>query len=147
MVKRKRFFIYICLFLSIFILISIFLFIIYKSFLFQEKARRLLPKSSKDVREFNWSNPGFLPDYWYALKAKMTSDEFETYRKKMGFISVPKDKWEDSNNWSGMSGIESWWDPNGDSEVLYYNPNLSGSTKAIMKFENGYLYYKETFGF
>ena len=49
----------------------------------QTRARRALPFSAEDVHEWHLEN-GFLPDYSYQLKAKITADQFSRYVDRLG---------------------------------------------------------------
>lgn len=116
-------------------------------FQFQTTARKMLPKSANEVMEFRQDYLGFTADYWYALKAKISKQEFKIYSEKMKFIIIPEDKKERFYIAMSHEGIGDWWDPNEDSEVLYYDPTMIGSGQAIMKYEKGYLYYRESSGY
>lgn len=77
----------------------------------------------------------------------MSYDSFLLYKDKMGFISLSKEK-NDMFDFSGFSThTDPWWTPTNDSNQVYYNPAMNGSQKAFMKYENGFLFYKETAGF
>lgn len=105
--------------------------------------RKALPFSTWDIQESYWSD-GFLPDYSYCLKAKMTREEFEAYISRFGLTLNPTipDLGRDempSPSWGGPWGGASWWDVTSTMDSTYYEwPKLDNWTLA--KYEHGYLY-------
>lgn len=115
--------------------------------LFQAAPRRALPSSATDIHEYGWQNYWFVPDYCYFLKAKITQEEFEAYKTKLKFVPLPEDAKEEVNWCSWEHFVDEWWEPLSTSDGAFYDPTFTGSDHAVMKYENGYLYYMETVGF
>jgi hypothetical protein len=141
---KKRYIVSIIITLLFIIILSLLSFgYILKSW-FGESPREALPPGAK-IRG-DWNN-WFPADYCYYLKAEMSHDSFLSYKDKMGFILLPKDKY-DMFDFSGLyNHTDPWWIPKNDPNQVYYNPAMNGSQKAFMKYENGFLFYKETAGF
>jgi len=112
---------------------------------FQQAPRKALPSTADEVHEYN-SDRLFPPDYCYYLKAKITQEEFNAYRKRLRFAPLPQDLREEFD-WSPFGDkVEEWWDPTPSLKGAFYNPTATGSQRALMKYENGFVYYKETAG-
>ena len=108
------------------------------------KAKGMLPKTATDVHEKKTASG---MDIRRVLKAKITPEEFEVYRQKMGYLPAPENLkavvlWP--ANWPGP-----WWDPSPSKENNYYDrrlgnwvdPNFTSTDYRVMKYENGYVYY------
>lgn len=114
--------------------------------LLQPRARRALPSSATDIHVCKPSIFWVHPDFWYLLKAKITLEEFETYRKHLKFVPITEDAKKEIH-WTGWDAlVDEWWDPLTTSDGAFYDPSTQGSHRATMKYENGYLYYMETAG-
>jgi hypothetical protein len=105
--------------------------------------RRTLPAGASDVHEAAWEE-GFLPDYQYCLKARMTAEEFAAYAKKHDLTpATPGRVYEDAEDWSGLdcpseAGATSWWNPpKGRDGWLIAQ---AGHTWTTAVFHDGYLY-------
>ena len=110
----------------------------------QDPPRRALPSTATDVHEHNWDT--YVRDYCYILKAKITPEEFEVYRKKLKLVPIPENKKEEVD-WQAWDNFGDWWDPSATVEGTFYNPTMTGSQHAFTKHENGYVYYLEYAGF
>jgi len=114
--------------------------------LFQPRAIRTLPSSATDIHVCKPSIFWVHPNFWYLLKAKITHEEFEIYRKRLKFIPITEDEKKEIH-WTGWDDfVDEWWDPLPTSDGSFYDPSTQGSHRATMKYENGYLYYMETSG-
>jgi len=109
------------------------------------QARWALPATATDVREIRF--PGGLTGVGSLLiKAKMPKADFDAYREKRGFVTVPEElkshiDWHGETNWGGNDDINSWWDPSKNINGTYCHPKSSELSYIVMKYENGYLYY------
>jgi hypothetical protein len=110
-----------------------------------ESPRKALPPDVKIIGEYNWDN-GFPPDYCYYMKAEMSYDAFLSYKDKMNFVILPKEKYQIFDFGGFEKHTDPWWAPSNDPNQAYYNPTMKGSQKAFMKYENGFLYYRESAG-
>ena len=119
----------------------------FASRLLQNPPRKALPSSATDIHEYNWDHY-FPPDYFYCLKARITHGEFEAYRTKLKFVPTSKGI-KETVYWTAWNEMvkKSWWDPLPDANGTFYDPTTTGSQRAFMKHENGYLYYMEMAGF
>jgi len=84
-------------------------FLTYRS-IFVASPRRALPWSASDVQE-HCHRVGFIPDFTYALKAKIRRDDFHRYASRLGL----RDKWLETEpvaflDFDHLVG-EGWWDP------------------------------------
>jgi hypothetical protein len=106
----------------------------------QWRFRRELPWMTKDIHERYWSH-GFLPDYSYYLKARITEEQFWRYIAKFKLTphtstrqySESPDPWLD---WD--PDPYSWWNPSKslDSTFVWQGHD----TWTFAKYERGYLY-------
>jgi hypothetical protein len=109
----------------------------------QWRFRRELPWRAQDVKEWHQSD-GFLPDYSYQLKAKITEEQFHRYIAKFELTPhTPTRKYSDSPEawltWHRAPGFSgAWWDP---SDSLEHTFVWQGNdTWTFAKYERGYLY-------
>lgn len=107
--------------------------------------RRALPSNAEDVHEWFWED-GFLPDYTYKLKAKMSDEQFHRYLERLKLTPHSPDRpySDDSQVWlrwkDRHGGALECWDP---SESLAETFVLqAGDTWTFAKRERGYLYLK-----
>ena len=107
--------------------------------------RKALPRTAEDVHEWAWED-GFLPDYSYMLKARISEQEFKEYVEYFGLTPHSPDRQysEDDHNLSWRPcGLfdEDWWDV---SDTLDANTFVSEgqTTWTYAKYENGYIYVK-----
>ena len=109
----------------------------------QWRFRRELPWSAQGIQEWHWSD-GFLPDYSYHLKARITEEQFHTYIAKFGLaLHTPTRQYSESPDpwlsWQSAPGFGGgWWDP---SESLEHTFVRQGhDTWTFAKYERGHLY-------
>jgi hypothetical protein len=108
--------------------------------------RRALPSTATDIHEFDRSD-GFLPDYSYYLKARISSDEFQTYVERRHLKPFSEDGQYDESphpwvNWrsQGQLGEGSWWNPSVSLDGTYVAN--SGDEWILAKYEHGYIYVR-----
>jgi hypothetical protein len=107
--------------------------------------RRALPPSAEDVHE--WSREdGFLPDYSYKLKAKISEDQFHLYIDRFQLTPHAPDR-----QYSQDAKIYLQWRAETNPEIAWWNPTESlaetfvrqvGDNWTFAKRERGYLYLK-----
>ena len=103
--------------------------------------RRELPWSASDVHEAVWED-GFLPDYVYCLKARITRAEFDEYARDLSLTpDLPGRVYEDDENWSSLEcppGVHPWWTPppRRDGWLIAQG----GDTWTTAAYHDGYLY-------
>lgn len=120
-------------------------FYVYSSYSFDHRVwneRKALPASATHIQDLRFGTLDY-PDY--LLKARMTEEEFEPYRQKLGYILLPEDK-KQYLHWQftiSSHDIRGWWDPSESSEGTYYHPDVDISREkgAVMKYEKGYVYF------
>jgi hypothetical protein len=103
--------------------------------------RRTLPAGASDVHEAAWEE-GFLPDYQYCLKARITAEEFVAYARKHRLTPATPDRvYEDEDNWSGLDcpeGAGAWWNPPPRTDDWLIAQG--GHTWTTAAYHDGYLY-------
>jgi hypothetical protein len=106
--------------------------------------RKALPFWTWDVHEWSLTD-GFLPDYSYCLKAKMTRSEFIEYIAQYDLKLNPTTPKQDRDfmpppSWSSpFEPNDSWWNVTLTMDSTYYIwPKADNWTMA--KYEHGYLY-------
>ncbi len=101
--------------------------------------RRELPWSATEIRESYWTE-GFLPDYNYYLKARITEKQFQDYLAKFELTPhTPERKYEDEEMWMEWGyHSNSWWAPSESLEKTFVWQG--GHTWTFAKYENGNLY-------
>ena len=110
--------------------------------------REALPATATDVRDLHY---GTRVDPDYFLKARISAEEFEIYRKSLGYVPLPEGK-EKYVSWKFIllgHDISGWWVPTESRDGTYYNPKIGISTAngAVMKYEGGYLYFHSWSGY
>jgi hypothetical protein len=126
---------------------------VYILFIAKTPARAALPGSAQDIHDYISPSFGMTGDYMYALKARITKDEFDRFVQDLHLtpLLINKDYrgWE--HNWSLMNDKRnqwaSWWDPSDSVANAYYDNTAKGSLIILAKYENGCVYYKESCGF
>jgi len=105
--------------------------------------RKELPLLASDVHEHFYAD-GFLPDYSYFLKAKMSEQQFQRYIAKFKLTLHTPDRKYSEDLWLDWGGSHlaplSWWDPGKTLEHTYVWEG--GDTWTFAKYEHGYLYLK-----
>jgi hypothetical protein len=106
--------------------------------------RRKLPPTAQQVQEWRWSEEGPLgQDYSYALKARITEEEFLAYVHELDMAPYSVEKGYGYGfvlTWRppGMPPELEWWDPSDSYETTYIYDGRSWWTYA--KWENGFIY-------
>jgi len=109
----------------------------------QMPARRALPFGAEGIHEWYRSN-GFLPDYSYQLKAKITEEQFRQYVSNLGLTPhtearqytqspIPWLSWRPQPGFTG-----DWWDPSESLSSTFVRQE--GDCWTFAKYENGYLF-------
>ena len=106
--------------------------------------RGRLPASATDIHEWVWAD-GFLPDYSYLLKARITETEFQQFIAQLGLTPHTPDREysEESHwlSWSAAPGFHGdWWDATPTLDSTYVSEGHD--TWAFAKYENGSLYFE-----
>ena len=106
------------------------------------KFRNKLPRTAQDVHEWFWS-PGFIPDYNYHLKAKVSAPQFKHYVSRFSLTPhSPARTYSESADlwlrWEDDDCGEKWWDPSDKVDGTYVEQEHD--TWTFAKYENGYLY-------
>lgn len=104
--------------------------------------RRTLPSGATDVHDAAWED-GFLPDYQYCLKARITAEEFAAYARQHGLTpATPGRVYEDEDDWSGLDcplrAEAAWWDPPPGRDGWLIAQG--GDTWTTAVYHGGYLY-------
>lgn len=109
------------------------------SWLLMSPARRALPGSARDIREFTEVEEGFLPqDFSYLLKARMPADELPAYAERLGLTPFVAGQTPTTGTlWRGGSD-EPWWDPPSGLVPAYGWCN-SGAWTVVL-YANGFVY-------
>ncbi len=111
----------------------------------QWKFRRELPRGAEDVHEWIRED-GFLPDYSYMLKAKLTEKQFREYVERLELTphSPMRHYTQDAQPWlrwdKGHDAETDWWDPSESLEDTFVSQR--GDIWTYAKYERGYLYLK-----
>jgi hypothetical protein len=105
--------------------------------------RSSLPDTATDVKEHAWAD-GFLPDYDYYLRARISTVEFEKFVKDLELTPHATNRvYSESSclSWSGhLLGDSEWWNPTESLEGTYVREG--GTNWTFAKYENGYLYFR-----
>jgi hypothetical protein len=94
--------------------------------------------------EWSWSD-GFLPDYSYVMKARISQGDFEAFRLTLNLAPhTPERRYSDDVHllsWSAPSGFtNTWWDASTSLETTFVNQG--NDTWSFAKYENGFLYFQ-----
>ena len=106
--------------------------------------RRHLPASATEIQEWAWAD-GFLPDFTYLLKARVSDSEFLEFVASLGLAPhTPERKYSESAHWLSWSpppGFDGkWWDASGALSSTFVDEGHD--TWMFAKHENGFLYFK-----
>lgn len=106
--------------------------------------RHDLPATATDVHEWAWAD-GFLPDYSYILKAKVSEPDFNVFIRKLKLTPHSPDRQYSDNpawlSWSCPPGFTNdWWDASGSLSNTFVDEGHD--TWSFAKYENGYLYFQ-----
>lgn len=105
--------------------------------------RTSLPATATEVKEHAWAD-GFLPDYDYYLRARITKPEFDKFVQDLE-LTPHKDTRIYSESyplsWSGhLTGDSEWWNPTDDLQGTFVREG--GTTWLYAKYEEGFLYFR-----
>src|SRR5882672_5623949 len=106
--------------------------------------RQNLPTNATDVLEWSWSD-GFLPDYSYVMKARVSQADFDGFRLALNLTPHTADRqYSDATlwlSWSAPPGFKNtWWDASPSLEATFVNQG--SDTWSFAKYENGFLYFQ-----
>ncbi len=106
--------------------------------------RRALPSNAEDVHEWIRED-GFLPDYSYKLKAKISDEDFHRYidRLKLTPNAAGRQYSQDAEawlRWQPDPAAPEWWNPSESLAETFVRH--SGDNWTYAKRERGYLYLK-----
>lgn len=97
---------------------------------------RALPWGATQVREETWTE-GFLPDYTYTLKARISEDEFRSYVEALELTPYVAEGGVEGGA-SDVGGPE-WWDPPPCAEGTTYVYSR-GTEQLVARYGDGWLY-------
>ncbi len=108
----------------------------------QWEFRRALPSNAEDVHEW-FREDGFLPDYRYKLKAKISDEQFHRYIERFELTPhSPQRRYSDSPEtwlrWQDHRRQTEWWDPSESLDETFVRQ--VGDTWTYAKREREYLY-------
>jgi len=103
-----------------------------------------LPKDATDVREFSRAD-GFLPDYAYMLRARVSESGFKAFVEKLGLTPHSEDReYSEETGWLNWSAAarfeEDWWNATDTLDGTYVKEG--NDTWSYAKHEGGMLYFK-----
>jgi hypothetical protein len=106
--------------------------------------RGYLPTNATEISEWSWSD-GFLPDYSYVLKARVTPANFDSFCSELGLtLHTTNRHYADDPTWLSWSAppgfTSTWWNPSPTLENTYVSQ--SNDTWSFAKYENGFLYFQ-----
>ena len=106
--------------------------------------RRALPSNAEDVHEW-FREDGFLPDYSYQLKAKISDEQFHRYIERFELTPhSPERQYSEGPepwlSWQNNGPTIEWWDPSESLAETFVKQ--SGDNWTYAKRERGYLYLK-----
>lgn len=109
--------------------------------LIPSNARRALPKSATDVREYysdSWNS-----DYVRCVKAKLPEPDYPLYAKNLGlterFDPVAHVDIASMIN-MGIGGAPKWWTPHAAGPTTYFQHKRADSLQ-VLKYSSGYAYF------
>jgi hypothetical protein len=103
--------------------------------------RVALPKRVIETSEWYFSD-GFLPDYAYYLRAKISPEDFDKYVKYFSLTPHSVDRKYEGGFSAGpawVSGPADWWNPSASTLTTFAKQDALDSW-TYAKYENGYLY-------
>lgn len=105
--------------------------------------REALPSGATDIQESSWAD-GFLPDYDYYLRARMSEQDFTQFVAEQKLTPHAPSRSHSENqalSWSGhLPRDATWWTPSDDLSTTYVKESNTQWTYA--KHEDGYLYFR-----
>lgn len=106
--------------------------------------REHLSTNATDVLEWSWSD-GFLPDYSYVMKARVSQADFESFCTALELTPHTADRGYTDDvrwlSWSAPPGFtNTWWDVSLSLEGT--RVSQGSDTWSFAKYENGFLYFQ-----
>jgi hypothetical protein len=106
--------------------------------------RHALPSNAQDIHEW-FREDGFLPDYAYKLKARISDKEFHAYVKRFELTPHHPDRQYSGDikpwlHWRSQRPAIDWWDPSESLDNTFVRQ--VGDSWTYAKWERGYLYLK-----
>ena len=105
--------------------------------------REDLPPGATDIKESSWAE-GFLPDYDYYLRARMSKQDFMQFVAEQQLTPhTPSREYSEglALSWSGhLLEDATWWNPSEDVSATYVREANTEWTYA--KYEDGYIYFR-----
>jgi len=104
-----------------------------------------LPSTATEIQESGWVE-GFLPDYSYILRARISDTEFADFcsRLKLTPHSETRTYSDDTHwlSWTALPNVDGgdWWIPTESLERTFVRQD--GSSWSFAKHEDGYLYFQ-----
>lgn len=97
--------------------------------------RLALPWSATDIQE-DLQTAGFLPDFWYVMKARIPEGEFIPYVQRLQLKPLASAQQERKVNWNCSQAP--WWNPTSSTDQTWYRAGKDWAIYA--KYEAGWLY-------
>lgn len=104
----------------------------------RESPRGKLPWSARSIQIYSKSYG--VQGWTYCLKAELPENDFQKFVSRLGVQSTDS-KYEPYVHWKG-GGPTNWWNPSSETKNTYFRSN--GMGLDILKYENGYVYFKST---
>ena len=104
-----------------------------------------LPSTATEIQESVWAD-GFLPDYSYILRARISGQEFADFclRLKLTPHSESRTYSDDKHwlSWTALPNVDGgdWWGATESLERTFVRQD--GTSWSFAKYENGYLYFQ-----
>jgi hypothetical protein len=103
-------------------------------------AKRALPWSASEVREF-YHDYGIIPDYTYALKAKLHHQQLESYAISLGLSRYFVDaEPEHPIGFDDLVDAE-WWNPPASWSNAYVDFQPENEHVRLLRWSDGYVYF------
>lgn len=111
--------------------------------------RWFLPRTATEVKDEYIASSNLGGDFFYVLRARVTSAEFEDIKSKLGVVPIfGKRRRGREYSWLGVPPpADTWWDPSESLEDTYGLDKYEGSRMLIVKYERGCVYYLESVGY
>ena len=95
--------------------------------------RKALPWTASDVQDYAWTE-GFLPDYSYWMRARLSRDQFRVYITKYGLNQAESG----GDSWLCDDRAPAWFRPSAGGKVIYTAMKGDWSMSAL--YDRGYIY-------
>ena len=102
-----------------------------------------LPEKATEIEEWSWSD-GFLPDYTYFMRARVSESGFTEFITKLDLTlhTASRSYSQDVSmlSWHySPEGNVAWWNPSESLQETYVSE--SSDTWTFAKYEGGFLYF------